>query len=550
ADMSRWVIEHPNWIRKDLVKRVDVRAGADKGRIYRIYPSDKKPRPIPHLDKLDTAGLVAAFDSPNGWQRDTAQRLLVQRKDEAAIPLLEKEASESKRAVCRLHALCTLDGLGALRPDTLIDALSDPHPGVRKHAVRLSEAHLPRPSKLDSFLAMSAGDGDAQVRLQIAYTLGSSRDANIRYALADLMLDDAPLIRAAAVSSLTKKNVDNVATALFDETSPDPLPAPLVEQVLRSATGFATDQATAAILKQVAAADAAKHSAWQFAVLAGWLDALDQSNQSLPKLAERHPALTAAVRSLNPVFERARATVGNRKSPSEEKLLAIRLLGRGLTGQEKDLTTLTELLTPQTPSDLQAAAVNSLGHFRGEKVPDTLLRGWKGYGPALRTQVLDVLSRREEWLSAVFQALERKQILPMEIDTPRRQRFLEHKSDKVRLRAAKLFADLVSPDRQKVVESYKSALLLNGDISRGKQVFTKTCSACHRVAGIGQQVGPDLAMTRDKEPDWFLTAIFDPNQAVDAKYVNYQAVTKNGLTFTGVLTNESGNSITLVSAEG
>ena len=201
----------------------------------------------------------------------------------------------------------------------------------------------------------------------------------------------------------------------------------------------------------------------------------------------------------------------------------MRLLGRGLGGQDKDLTTLAQLLTPQTSSDLQVVAVNALGHFQGEQVPQTLLRGWKAYSPALRNQVLDVLSRREEWLAAVLKALEQKQILPMEIDTPRRQRFLEHKSEAIRKRAGKLFADLVSPDRQKVVAAYKSVLSLKGDAVHGKQVFTKTCSACHRLAGIGQQVGPDLAMTRDKEPDWFLTAIFDPNQAVDAKYVNYQA---------------------------
>jgi hypothetical protein len=47
------------------------------GRIYRIYPAQAKLRPVPRLDKLRTGKLVAALDSPNGWQRDTVQRLLV-----------------------------------------------------------------------------------------------------------------------------------------------------------------------------------------------------------------------------------------------------------------------------------------------------------------------------------------------------------------------------------------------------------------------------------------------------------------------------------------
>src|SRR5438309_5848875 len=123
ADMYRHVIEHPEWIPKDWQKKLDLRAGHDKGRIYRVVPVGRlsradrpvavgsgeptygsvKPRAIPRLDKLDTTGLVAALDSPNGWQRDTAQMMLLWRNDKAAVPLLEKMATESKRPLARLH---------------------------------------------------------------------------------------------------------------------------------------------------------------------------------------------------------------------------------------------------------------------------------------------------------------------------------------------------------------------------------------------------------------------------------------------------------------
>src|SRR5262249_27111782 len=139
ADMYRAVIEHPQWIPPDWQKRLDLRAGHDKGRIYRVYPASKKPRAIPRLDKLDTAGLVAALDSPSGWQRDTAQQMLLWKADRSAVPLLEKMAVKSERPLARLHALCTLDGLKALTPELLRAALGDAHPGVRRHAVRLCE---------------------------------------------------------------------------------------------------------------------------------------------------------------------------------------------------------------------------------------------------------------------------------------------------------------------------------------------------------------------------------------------------------------------------
>src|SRR5262249_19135842 len=70
ADMYRLVIEHPEWIPEDVKHHLDLRAGADKGRIYRVYPEGAQLRVVPRLDQLDTAALVAALDSPNGWQRD------------------------------------------------------------------------------------------------------------------------------------------------------------------------------------------------------------------------------------------------------------------------------------------------------------------------------------------------------------------------------------------------------------------------------------------------------------------------------------------------
>src|SRR5262249_53725296 len=152
------------------------RAGHDKGRIYRIFPENKQPRPIPNLARLDTAGLVAALDSPGGWQRDTAQRLLIEKEDRSAVDPLTRLAGSCPRPLARLHALCTLDGMNALTPEVLIKALADAHPGVRRHAIRLAETRLEQaPQLLDTLLRL-VEDSNAPVRLQLSFTLGYSRD--------------------------------------------------------------------------------------------------------------------------------------------------------------------------------------------------------------------------------------------------------------------------------------------------------------------------------------------------------------------------------------
>jgi putative heme-binding domain-containing protein len=164
--------------------------------------------------------------------------------------------------------------------------------------------------------------------------------------------------------------------------------------------------------------------------------------------------------------------------------------------------------------------------------------------------VLEILLRRDDWVKALLDALQDKQLPAAEIDAPRRQRLLDHRDRLVRERAAKLFAGAVDADRQKVIDAYRVVTTLKADPERGKAVFAKSCSACHRLAGVGNEVGPDLAPLAARSADYLLTSILDPNRAVESRYVNYVAETKNGLTLTGVLSAESGTSITLLGPDG
>src|SRR5204863_5958994 len=111
--MYRQVMEHPEWMPKDWQKKLDLRAGHDKGRIYRVYPVGAKLRATLRMDKMTTEELVAALDSPNGWQRDTVQQMLIWRNDRNAVQLLEKMVEVSKNPLARVHALCTLEGMSA-----------------------------------------------------------------------------------------------------------------------------------------------------------------------------------------------------------------------------------------------------------------------------------------------------------------------------------------------------------------------------------------------------------------------------------------------------
>jgi putative heme-binding domain-containing protein len=212
---------------------------------------------------------------------------------------------------------------------------------------------------------------------------------------------------------------------------------------------------------------------------------------------------------------------------------------------------LASLLTPQTPEDMQAAAIQMLGQTGDLGVPGLLLKSWKSFTPELRSQVLDALLSRPIWARYALSALEQKQILPSEVDLVRRQALLNNPNAEIRTAAAKIFVRQSEPERTKVIEKYLLPIVSSkGDVQAGSKVFAKHCATCHQLGNLGQKVGPELASVADKTPEGLLTAILDPNRAVESRYLNYVAATKEGLIVSGLLLSETSTSVTLISADG
>jgi putative membrane-bound dehydrogenase-like protein len=550
ADMYRHVIEHPQWIPKDWQAKLDLRAGHDMGRIYRVYPVGVKPRAIPNLAKLTSRELVAALDSPSGWQRDMVQQMLIERGDRGAIKDLTQIVIKSKRPLARLHALCTLDGLGGRSPVLLLEALEDPHPGVRKQALRLFEPILrAKPNLIETVLPL-LDDPDPQVRLQLVYSLGESKSPLAAKALGQLAVKHAgdDLLLVAWMSSINNDNFEGTLQEVFAAggAPPEKVIAPL----LRMAAAQQKGDVLARLLHRIGATENGAYADWQFAALAGLLDYLDQKKSNLANLGTQSVELSKGIGKLGDLLKAGRTIAADDKAPLTKRQAAIRLLGRGFDQQEEDKSLLTRLLQPQQPVEIQEAALATVGRLRFPTVPQMVLKEWKGFSPKLRGQALDLLLERPDYVGDLLDALERKAVLPQELDATRRQRLLEHPSKLVRDRAAKLLQVASDVDRQKILDSLRPVLDKTGDRTRGVMLFQKNCAACHKLQNIGQDIGPDLASLKDRSRQTLLEAVIDPNKAVETKYVNYTALAKDGRIFTGMIANESTNGITLVGVDG
>ena len=186
ADMYRAVIEHPEWIPDDWEKRLDLRAGSEQGRIYRVYPVDKTPRPIPRLDQLDEPGLAAALDSPSGWQRDTAFRLLLHCGGAKAIDALRSLVAQTKRPQTRVQSIWTLAGIGGLDEASAMAGLTDKDPRVREAVVEAVEPLVRDSAPVADAVLRLADDPELRVRFRVALLLGTWDDHRAGEALARL----------------------------------------------------------------------------------------------------------------------------------------------------------------------------------------------------------------------------------------------------------------------------------------------------------------------------------------------------------------------------
>src|SRR5262249_31472858 len=235
--------------------------------------------------------------------------------------------------------------------------------------------------------------------------------------------------------------------------------------------------------------------------------------------------------------------------PERARVASLALLGRDPSKRGAEVEILAKLLVPQNSAALQSATLAALGRIPEDRAAFALTAAWNGLTPDLRSQALDLLLGRGAGPRPPPAANKKKKAPAAQTAAPRRGRLLAVKDEQARALAAKLFA-AVSADRRKVLDDYKDVPTLTGDLSRGKAVFTKVCSVCHQLHGVGHAVGPDLAALNNKSPQYLMIEILDPNRNVDSRYVEYVAVTKAGRTFNGLLASESGTSITLRGQEG
>jgi putative membrane-bound dehydrogenase-like protein len=561
CDMYREVIEHPWSIPEDIHAAVDLERGRDRGRIYRFTPPTFHPRPTPRLSQASTAELVALLAHPNAWHSDTAQRLLFERQDQSAVPALREMLSHHASALARLHALWTLDGLGALHDQDLVAAANDADEHVRHDIVLLCEPRLKSSDVLRGVVERQENDPSVIVRFQVILSEGAMRsltnDGGGGLYLPDLA---DPWMRTAILCSAGAKMPDVGAAALGGEASPATLE--FLRDVGGSIGGEGREAECRAFLDTLAH-DALAHTVSPDTgkIVSSSVPRTGRSSHEV--LAEagalglarglaRHGkeigtiASPEALQWLRAVAEHAQTIALTAGSSSEERTQAVALLDLA------DFSTLPalakKLLQPNQPEPVCITFIQALRNRRDGGVGPLLLTAWPALTPGAREAAVSVLTSRKEWLEPLIAAVEKQQIKPAELSPAARAALQRFPDAALRERAGKLFA--ATGSRQQAIDRYQPVLTMRGDAARGHEVYKTICATCHRKGDEGKEIGPNLATVGAWSAEQLLSNILDPNREVAPNFMLYAVELKDGRSLAGVIGAETDTGVTLRSLDG
>jgi putative membrane-bound dehydrogenase-like protein len=567
ADMYREVIEHPASLPPELKQQLDLTSGNDRGRIYRIVPSDfrqatvdatagnSKPlsRSLTGTERgiLGNAGidaLVAALDDANMWRRTTALRLLYERQDRAAASLLRARFAASTRPASRIAILYALSNLGVLTPEDLLGGLRDPDAQVRRHAIRLTEPQLNSNADVRSQVFSMVDDTDLVVQFQLALSLGECNAAHAATALAEILsrnTDNQDIVEAVLTS--LRSHAGGVLDALLSDDAwlskahSKPVVRALVRQIVRQ--GVEQDLLVLERSLSTSGRESLSNGHAEIVLELAELPTASSSSDA-PLLARLRESQRQAAAKL---IHHARRVLETESTPVEQQIEAVKWLQLDSFDNQREL--LEELLSPQQPSAIHAAVLDTCAASSSPAVATLVLSKWDQLAPNERMQAEELLLRRKRWAMELLQHLQSSGRALTTLSPGQVSKLANFPAEEVRQLALSLRGESISADRRRVFDDYRDAATRDGDPAQGKVAFEKNCATCHEVAPGGDALAPNLASVVNRGPEALLFNVLVPNGEVDPRYLEYVLITGDGEVLSGIIAGESSTAVTIRTAD-
>ena len=571
-DYYRRVIESPEWMSEEAIAAGNIYDGINKGRIYRITPTNgNKAAWMKGLQLGDASGnaLVKELTNKNSWWRLHAQRLLVDRADKNTIPALSEMVSNSASEMGRLHALWTLEGMGALEPALIKTALKDKVAGIRENAIKLAELHLNDAPDVVTALLSLQNDDNIKVRFQLLLTLGyvnTPQAADVRNKLLFRDMEDKWFQSAAlSASDLQPDALLNVLLSAFKTD----IPAydAMVQKLTSMIAGSADSSVIHKLIHKSITTKPTHKQAWQPAMLRGLAQglrsrknkiAINEADQQLllkiffdnPSNELRRSSLQFLLASkitntsvLNNSISRAAAIAANTALPDAERTDAIDFLT--IDNPSQHLEMLQNLLTPQEQPAVKLAALRTMNVMPSTAPCEYLVAQWPVLTKEIRDAAIRVFMHDTARMRILINAIDENKISTTSMPFHTGVQLMQLADDALRNKARKLFTK-TAEEAAGINREYQTALEAKGDVEKGKVVYMQNCAVCHQVkGGLGVAYGPDLSTIHNWKKQDILANILDPNLSIMSGYDLWEIELNDGEIVQGIIAVETSTAITV-----
>jgi len=565
ADMYRKVIEHPEWIPDEIEKTLDLNAGKNQGRIYRISKQGAH-HPFDYSQFKSTSTTIQALKSPNQWVRLTALRLL----RGGDLSNVELQALGNHLKSDQLNALLPAAWLlferDRLSSDQLSRLLHHPNSGIRENAIKLAELGVLKERYPVDLVLEALLDKDPRVRMQAALS-SSLIPSNIRTKQKNRILDyltkyallpqNAWTIAALNIGA-NDLSMDLFARLVKDKYVSSGVLLSLSSNIKQNPSSLLAILSKSSLSGDLKAKIIERLGIANLAIKSDrMIDALTELEKSdnLTLISEVNKIKThlnlPVSDKWNKILLQSPELVLNRKLPESKRLGYLKILET--VDYSIKSKTLFHCLSNVEPLQIQQQAIEQLSKLKNKEIGWEILKLWPELSPQTRKLAGDLLLNVESNHDALLSGLEKKiiNIGEMNFDLERRRTLLWWTSNAdTRKRAAKLFSDAGVQTRKDAIESMKPALELVGTPEAGKKVFMNICSNCHQFKNWGVAVGPVLTEISRKSKATLLHEILDPNSNVDTKYINHRVELNDGKLFTGIISSETDTRLVITMVGG
>lgn len=543
------------------------------GRVWRVAPPGVAPVRANAFDlsRKSSGELVDLLAHRNDWYARQARRLLAERCDVSVVPALTKLAIESIDQRLALQGLWALYVTGAFDDQLAQQALQSRHEYVRAWTIRLlGDARSIPPALVDELARLAREDASVVVRSHLACT-AKRLPARAAVRLIEPLLahdDDAddvqmPLLIWWAIESKAITDADVVVPMLLQKGL---WQRPLMTRFLgeRITRRYFAEGSHAAYGACATVLQHARQAGEVDLALSGMLQALagrklDEAPVELAAVIDdtvrqesKNPRAIELALRLNLAEGTAKALqmVGASKTPVDQRLGLVRALGETRTAEA--VPVLLKLLSEEAPESMKTGVLAALGYFADDTIGTAVLTQILQLTGAPQARGIELLCSRPNWARELLAAIEAKQLAPTLVPLDQVQRLRHFENDVITARVEKLWGKIQTATPFEVQGRINAVSQLlykgTGDAVAGRKLFETKCATCHKLHGVGGAVGPELAAAERKNRELLVRNIVDPGAMIRQEFLAQIAVTKDGLTVTGLLAESTPETVTLIDA--